>query len=135
MENDTTSEAETRAAQKVRLAKRLGSGFFIMLAVVNIAVGHGFKWPDFALLAFVSLPLIVNRRWLFFVFGTLCILATLYIGIAYLMLDSMARHTDAEPRPLLMDIASYGIILLSLTSSLLLIYASLSVSEKRFSFF
>lgn len=117
---------ETAAQNKAWIAKIVGSGYFVLLgftySIMQLASGH-FAFMDFGVMLWVCLPLLLNKRWLYVVFGSLNLAIWLFAAIKI-----MAEGADV----LSMAIIS-GVSLLSIVAALLLIYSAVHISGKRFS--
>lgn len=135
---EETSQMPASVTKRAKRAKLIGSCYFILLAAGNLAgdlYNHSFSWLDVLFLATAFIPIAVNKRFIYLIYGIITGIATLYICFAFVTLDAMARHTDAASLPSIAYVTSYALFLLAFLSSLLLIYAGITISEKRFSFF
>jgi hypothetical protein len=68
--------------KKVKLARLAGSGYFLLLGLVNLiamAVNNKLGWRDFVLLAFLATPLILRKKIYYLFFGALGALFWLYM--------------------------------------------------------
>ncbi|MBL7718497.1 MAG: hypothetical protein JNL72_06665 [Flavipsychrobacter sp.] len=69
-------------ANQQKIAKWAGSLYFIALGVINLAVSYRqgqAGWKDLVLLAFLSTPLVVNRKIYYLLFGGLLFVLSLYV--------------------------------------------------------
>jgi len=120
-----------------RKPKLIGSLYFIMLALVNLACTllYGkLSWLDVVLLAVTCLPLLINKKMFYFFYGLLNCLVWLIIGILV-----FSNHMEAirlqMHMPAKFIFAGYGLTVVGLFASLLLVYAGINSDEKnRFSF-
>ncbi|TBX67565.1 hypothetical protein EZL74_09860 [Flavobacterium silvisoli] len=68
--------------------KYTAAGYFILIATLNLAVtvwnSKANAWQDVLILAMVSLPLLINKKWLYLGYGILLSLISLTILTAYI---------------------------------------------------
>ncbi|CAM3331552.1 hypothetical protein FLLO111716_04510 [Flavobacterium longum] len=118
---------ESAAQQKAWMAKIFGSCYFILLgftyAIMELVSGH-FSFADLCVLLWACLPILINKRWLYVVFGGVNLLVWSYIALGMMVISG----GDAVGL-LFMAIITAGAVV----ASLLLIYSAISISEKRFS--
>lgn len=118
---------ETAAQNKAWIAKIVGSGYFILLGLIYTVmemVSGDFALMDLSVLLWVCLPVLLNKRWLHLIFGSLNLIIWSYAGMAILV------NGVSEVWSL---VIISGVTLLSIVAALMLIYSALSISEKRFS--
>ncbi len=114
--------------RKVRLAKYLGSGYFILLAfiyLVGCIADNNFDKLSFLLFIFTCLPVIFNKRWVYATFAFVYGLITFYIGLAVMIKGVGGSWAELS--------LTASILLLSAFCVMLLIYSSIVISKNRFS--
>lgn len=120
---------------KTGKAKLFGSLFFVLLATFNLFmnVAHNvFSGFDLGLLLLTCLPLLLNRRLVYLIFGGLAAFLTIYIGFAFTV-ENVNTLNANKIGPAWGYVVGYSLISLSLFSAVLLVYAGISISDKRFS--
>jgi len=113
--------------KKIRKAKLIGSGYFILLALINLigsAAYNYFDWSSPIILTITCLPLLINKRQVYLLFGIFYSLIMAYLGLAILI------EGIAGLLPLIMISL---ITLLGILCSALMAYSGIVISEKRFS--
>lgn len=118
---------ESAAQQKAWMAKIFGSCYFILLgftyAIMELVSGH-FSFADLCVLLWACLPILINKRWLYVLFGGVNLMVWSYIALGI-----MVKGGGEAIGLLVISVVTAG----SVVASLLLIYSAISISEKRFS--
>lgn len=118
---------ETAAQEKAWIAKIVGSCYFILIgfayAIMELVSGH-LTLGDLGVLLWVGLPLLINKRWMYLLFGCLNLLIWAYVAMAILV-----EGTGDVVGLIIISSVTFGAIV----AALFLIYSAISISEKRFS--
>ena len=118
---------ETATKAKVRKARIIGSGYFILLALINLVISMSagyFEMSFIYILLIVSVPLLFNKRQICLWFGILYFLVWSYVGMA-IMVKGINDPVAIVVLPI--------VTLFALFCSMLLVYAGVTVSKKEFS--
>ena len=83
-----------------------------------------FDTSSIYILMVVSLPLIINKRQIYFLFGILYMLIWLYVGMA-ILIKGLYDPIAIVVMPI--------VTVLALFCSMLMIYSGITISEKKFS--
>ena len=111
--------------EKAWIAKIVGACYFILLGFVYTImqiVWNQFSFSDLGVLLWVSLPLMINKRWLYLTFGALNLVIWFYVAL------SLFAKSPGEPMILLAS----GITMGSVVAAFLMIYSALNISAKKF---
>ena len=112
--------------------KYTAAGYFILIAALNLAVtvwnSKANAWQDVLLLAMASLPLLINKKWLYLAYGILLSLITLIILTAYI-----AMYNDVQSK----NSSAYFVLgclihLFSLSCALALVYVGIYDFKKKY---
>ena len=110
--------------------KYFSSSFFISVGVINLVhsvfVLHEYFIRDFLILTFLSLPLIINKRIFFLVFGFLAALFSITIFFIHLF-----SFLDKNQFSVIMYISGFFIYGLSFCSGLGMIYIGTFSNQKN----
>ncbi len=115
--------------QILKTAKLFGSMYFLALGLINFCAtffNAKINPIDFIILSFGLLPLLVNKKLFFLIFGLLGCFISLYMGFACLTFNLNPRiHTSQISYNM-----GYLFAVTFFFSSLLLVYVGLNWSEK-----
>ena len=119
----------SKEERKLKTAKLVGSLYFLGLGLINFSATIFYSkiyLIDFIILSFGFLPLLVNRKLFFLIFGLLAGFISLYIGFACLSFNLNPEiHTSQTSYNM-----GYLLAVTSFLSSLLLVYVGLPAKEE-----
>ena len=101
---------------------KLGSYFFLGLAIFNLimdSIHVGFSFIDIIFVILAGLPLLVNRKWMYQLFGGIVSLICLYIFFAVFVSNVKGIQQD-HLSPLWVYGMGYVVSLISLSMGLLM---------------
>ncbi|MFC3160151.1 hypothetical protein SAMN05443633_102529 [Chryseobacterium arachidis] len=102
--------------------KKLASFYFIVLAALNLimdSIHVGFRFIDLIFLILAGLPLLVNRKWMYKIFGGIISLICFYILVA-VFISNLQWIQQNKTEPFWMYGMGYVISLISLSMGLLM---------------
>jgi hypothetical protein len=127
---------KVQAISKIRLSinatKYLASSYFILIAVLSLAdsvYNQKFMTRDAIILAILSLPLIINKRLFYLVFGFLGALVSLPLTIVYIIYNNPVRSGDS---PAFFFVGLFFYILALVASMALIHVGTFSRERNRF---
>lgn len=116
--------------QVFKTAKFVGSTYFLMLGVINFSATSFYSKitpVDFIILSFGFLPILINKKLFYLVFGLLASVICLYMGFACFTFNLNPNiHTSQTSYNM-----GYLFIITCFLFSLLLVYSGLNWTEKK----
>ena len=124
--------------KKVKLARLAGSIYFLLLGLINLGgmlINNKTGWKDLVLLAFLSTPLVVNRKFYYSFFGALATIFWVYMLYAVFHEHTLyVRGVNEHNNPDLSPAAAFGIgyvfTAFSTGVSLMILYAGIKMPAK-----
>jgi hypothetical protein len=116
--------------QKIKTAKLVGSMYFIALGLINFCATFYYakiNLIDFIILSFGVLPLLINHRLFFLIFGLLAGFISLYMGFACLTFNLNPEIPTSQTSYNM----GYLLAVTSFLSSLLLVYVGFNWTHSR----
>lgn len=135
-----TSMSTVVVNKKRKLAKYIGSIYFIGLGLVNVIgtaiYSNNLGYKDLIVLALFCTPLLVNKKFYYFIFGAISSLLWGYLLFAVFQMHvKHVRGIDPHTNPYMSAATAftigYSFCAVSLICSLLIVYAGMSDPEQK----